>query len=163
MLSSRNVFLAYGNSSSASHPRRLDRQSLRAPREVELEVEVLRRSVRQHLGADAGQARPQPPLERPQSLPLHPVYGVAVRVALADGLREQALAPVRFVAVRAREVHLAAAQAVRLLARVEAGASGTVDRDIERHAARLARDVGGDRQQLFGFVLVGFRTLSIDA
>src|SRR5882672_3677835 len=47
---------------SAPHPRRLDRQTLRPPREIQLEVEVLGRAVGQHLGAYPRQAGAQPAL-----------------------------------------------------------------------------------------------------
>src|SRR5215472_14013042 len=103
----------------ATHPRRLDRQPLCPPREVELEVEVLRCTIGKHLGADARETRAKAPLERPNGLPLHSVRWVTVGLSLADRLGEQALAPVRLVAVRARKVHLAAPQAVRRLAGVE--------------------------------------------
>src|SRR5262249_25634974 len=56
-----------------------------------------------------------------------------------------------------------AAQAVRLLARVEVRPRGAVDRRAHRKPARLARDVGGDRQQLLRLVLEGLGALAPDA
>src|SRR5260221_10889419 len=134
------------NSSSAPHARRLDRQTLRAPCEIQLEVEIFLRAVRQHLGANPREAGAQAALERAHGLPLHAIRRVGVGVALADGLGEQPLAPLRVVAVRARQVHLSAAQMVGGATRLEMRARRALDARLDRQAERLARDVGGERE-----------------
>src|SRR6266571_2945893 len=93
---------------SAPHAGRLDRQPLSAPSEEELEFEVFLRAVRQHLGADPREAGAEATFQRPHGLPLHAIRRVGVGMALADGLGEQPLPPLRVVTVRAREVHLSA-------------------------------------------------------
>src|SRR5712691_6459642 len=84
-------------------------------------------------------------------------------MALADRLREQALAPVRVVAVAAGEVHLPAALMVRGAAGLEVRARGAFDADGDRHAARLAREVGREREQLIGLVAQGAGTHALGA
>src|SRR5581483_1907714 len=143
----------------APHPRRLDLQPLGPPREEELEVEVLGRAVGQHLRAHAREAGAQAPLLRAERLPFHAVRRVRGRVALADGLGEEALAPVLLVALRAREVHLAAASVVCGAARLEVRARRPVDADVDRQPARLARDVSGDRKQFLRLVRERLRAL----
>src|SRR6266852_2700378 len=144
-----------GAADLASHARCLDRQALCAPGEVELEVEIFLRAVRQHLGAYSGEAGAQPALERTHRLPFHAIGRVGVGMALADGLGEQALAPLRVVAVRAREVHLSAPQMIGRATRLEMRASRALDARLDRQAERLARDVGGEREQLLGLVTQG--------
>src|SRR6266699_1092308 len=107
---------------SAPHARGLDRKPLRAPGEIQLDVEVFLRAVGQHLRAYSRQAGTYPALERTHGLPLEAIGGIGVGMALADRLREQPLPPVRVVAVAAREVHLPAAQIVGRAAGLEARA-----------------------------------------
>ena len=78
-------------------------------------------------------------------------------MTLADGFGEQSLAPLRVVAVRARQVHLSAPQVVRRASRFEMRARRAVDARRDRQAERLARDIGGEREQLLGFVTQGLR------
>src|SRR5712691_3393764 len=120
--------------SSAPHARRLDLQPLSAPGEQQLEVEIFLRTVGQHLGAYSGEAGAQTALERAHRLPLHAIRRVGVGVALADGLGEQALAPLRVVTVRAREVHLSAPQMVGGAAGFEMRARRAVDARRDRQA-----------------------------
>src|SRR5438270_9750085 len=140
------------NSSSAPHARRLDRQPLSAPGEEELEVEIFPRTVGQHLGAYPRQAGAQAAFERAHRLPLHTIRRVGVGMALADGLGEQPLAPLRVVTVSARQVHLSAAQMVGDAARIEMRSRRAVDARRDRSPKRLAREVGGEREQLLGLV-----------
>src|SRR5712691_9308932 len=60
----RSAFHAEQARRSAPHARRLDRHPLRAPGEVEFEVEIFLRTIGQHLGAYPRQAGAQPALER---------------------------------------------------------------------------------------------------
>jgi hypothetical protein len=63
--------------------------------------------------------------------------------------------------VRARQVHLPAALAVGRFARVEVRSRGPGDARRDRHPFRLARDVGGDREQFLRLVLEGLSALVI--
>src|SRR5690349_5910056 len=157
------IFWSSGDSSSAPHPGRLDRQPLRPPGEVQLEVEVFGRSVRQHLGVDSREAGAQAALQRTQDLPLQAISGVGVRLALADSLREQPFSPLRVVTVAAREIHLSPAQMIGGLSRLEMRSCGAVYAHGDPLAARLARDVSGDGEELLGFVPEGLGALVADA
>src|SRR5438270_8663254 len=86
-------FFRRPNSSSAPHARRLDRQPLSAPREIQLEIQIFLRTVGQHLGAYSREAGAQAALERAHRLPFHAIRRVGVGMSLADGLGEQPLAP----------------------------------------------------------------------
>ena len=80
---------------------------LRARLQVELELDQFRRAVIVGLGADAGDAGAQPPLQRPQRLPLQPVERIAGRVRLGDRRSRKALVPIIVVAIAAAEIELA--------------------------------------------------------
>src|SRR5712672_1175839 len=84
-------------------------------------------------------------------------------MALADGLGEQPLAPLRVMAVRAREVHLSAAQMIGGAPRFEMRARRAGYARSERHAQRLAREVSGKREQLLRLVTQGLRSHALAA
>src|SRR6267143_867937 len=98
--------------SSAPHGRRFDRQPVGAPHEEQLELEHRVGPVGRQLGVQAEHARPDPALERAHLLPLQAISRVAVRLPLAQRLGAQVLAPVLLVAMRAGEIHLAAARVI---------------------------------------------------
>src|SRR5262245_51227641 len=64
----------------------------------------------------------------------------------------QALAPIVVVALRARKVELALPAIERLAPGRNEGRRGLILADGDRHAARLAGDVCGDREELPGLV-----------
>src|SRR5712671_4977456 len=84
-------------------------------------------------------------------------------MALADGLREQPLAPLRVMAVRAREVHLSAPQMVGGATRLEMRARRAGYARSDRHVQRLAREVSGKREQLLRLVTQRLRPHAIAA
>ena len=94
---------------SRSYGGRFDRQAAPAPREVGLELGKQRVAVGRHLGMDAREAGAQPPLERPERLPLEPVERVAGRMRLRDHAAGEMPAPILIVALRAGHVELALA------------------------------------------------------
>src|SRR6266508_3670436 len=103
------------------------------------------------LGANPDETVAQPPLERAEPLPLQPVERVPGRVPLRNDVAREPPSPVVVVTVAAGQIELA-------LSPVEGGATGSevrlrllVDRDLDRQAARLARDVGSQREQLPAF------------
>src|SRR5256885_15807717 len=118
----------------------------------QLEIEIFLRAVGQHLGANPREARAQTALEGAHGLPLHAIRRIGVGMALADSLGEQPLAPLRVVTVSARQVHLSAPQVVGGAARFEMRARCAVDARRDRNAERLAREVGGEGEQLLGLV-----------
>src|SRR5882762_5745897 len=138
--------------SSAPHGGRFDRQPVGAPHEEQLELQRRVGPVRWQLGVQAEHARPDPALERAHLLPLEAISRIAVRLPLAQRLGAQALAPVLLMAVRAGEIHLAAARVIRFSARVQLLSRGI---DLDWHATRLMRDIGGEREQLVRLVREG--------
>jgi len=120
----------------------------RAPHEEQLEIHELGGAVFVRFGADPDETVAQPPLERAEPLPLQPVERVPGRVRLRNEVAREPPAPVVVMTLAAGQIELP-------LAPVEGGATGIeerlrplVDRDLDRQAARLARDVGGQREQL---------------
>src|SRR4051794_6168533 len=83
---------------SSPHAGRFQRQALRAPREVELDVGQLGRARRWHLRAHAEQARAYASLQRAQVLPLEAISGKRGGLPLAERLVQQAFAVVLVVA-----------------------------------------------------------------
>src|SRR5262245_17025835 len=81
---------------------------------------------------------------------------------LGYDVAREAPAPVVVVALAAREVQLALAPRERGAAGLEERPRALVDRDIDRHAARLARDVRGQRQELTTLVRERRRLLALD-
>ena len=69
---------------SRPHRRRLHRHARGPLRQVQLQLHQLRRAGRERLGAHAGHAAAQAPLQRAQALPFEPVDRVAGRVRLRD-------------------------------------------------------------------------------
>src|SRR5581483_1557702 len=136
---------------SAPHAGRLDREPLRPPREIELELRELGRALGRHRRTDAEEARAKPPLERSERLPFEPVRRPRVAVSLADRLGEQTPAGVLLVTARARQVHLAATRVIEVAGARPRGVRGTVDRYVERQAARRVRDRARQREQVLGF------------
>ena len=137
--------------SSSAHARRLERNALRAPREIQLDVGELACARRRHLRADAEQARANAPLQRTDSLPFEPIRRKCTRMTLAEGLGKQALSPVLIVALRAREVHLPVPLAVERAAAFERRARGPVDGYGDGHSTRLVGNPGRQRQQVVVF------------
>src|SRR5258708_34778571 len=66
------------------HGGRFHLEPARAPHQVELEIDILRRPVRVGLGPHPGHAVAQPPLQRAEALPFQPVDRIAVGMALRD-------------------------------------------------------------------------------
>src|SRR5438093_1435506 len=83
----------------------LERKPLRAPGKIELEVRQLARAGRRHFRTDAVIACTDAPLQRPEHLPFEAVRRERIAVSLADGLGEEALAPILVVALRAGQIH----------------------------------------------------------
>ena len=71
-------------------------------------------------------------------------------MSLADVLGEQAAAGVPLVAMHAGEIHLADAALVQKLATFEMRLGIARDARLQRHPARLMRDVGRDAERRFG-------------
>src|SRR5215831_2323129 len=82
---------------------------------------------------------------------------------LRDDAPRELLAPVVVVAQRARQVELALAAVKGFASGFEKRLRLRVDLRRDRQAARLQRDVGGEREQLFALVGEGRRFLAIDA
>src|SRR5215831_4985232 len=82
---------------------------------------------------------------------------------LRDDAACELLAPVVVVAQRAREVELALAAVEGFASGFEKGLRLRVDLRVDRHPARLAGDVGGEREQLLALVGERSRFLVIDA
>ena len=81
--------------------RRIDGKPRRALRQVELEIDQLRRAIRVRLGTYADHAPAKATLKRPGRLPLEPVDRVARRVALRDHAAADAATRVVVVTLRA--------------------------------------------------------------
>src|SRR5438874_7148470 len=126
-----------------AYARNFERQALRSPSEVELEISELRRARTRHFGADPEEARPDPPLQRAERLPFQPIGRKGVAMPLTEGLGVQTLAPALLVTLTAGEIHLAVSRRIQRAAAFEARARRSVDAHGERHAARLHRHVGG--------------------
>ena len=132
--------------------RRLHRHA-RGPRhQIKLQLDQFRRAVIIGLRADAGDAGAQPPLQRSQRLPLQPIDRIAGRMRLRDRRSRELLVPIVVMAIGAAEIELALPLHEqfaplgdeRLKLRIAAG--------LDRHAARLLRDEGGECQQFAAFV-----------
>src|SRR5207248_1587016 len=96
----------------------LELHAARAPHEIELELDHLRRAVGVRLGARAGHAVSQAPLERAHALPLQPVDRIAGRMRLRYRRAGEASPPVVVVALRAGEIELALPSLVERATRV---------------------------------------------
>src|SRR5439155_7794263 len=101
------------------------------------------------LCAHTGETAAQAALEGAQALPLEAVEGISGRMGLRDGAAGELSAPVVVVALGAGEIELALAAMEGFSACIEKGFAARVDRDIDRQAARLHRDIRGQREQLF--------------
>src|SRR2546426_6962170 len=135
--------------SLAPHGGRFDRQPVGAPDEEQLKLAHRVGAVRRQLGVQAEHAGPDAALERTHLLPLQAISRVAVRLPLAQRLGAQVVAPVLLVAVRAGEIHLAAARVIRFSANVQLLSRWI---DLDRHASRLVCDIGSEREQLVRLV-----------
>src|SRR6266850_6567233 len=107
---------------------RLDLHSPRTPHQEELQIDEFCGAEVGHLRADPGETVAQPPLERPQALPLQAVQRVSGRVRLRDDAAGEALAPVVVVALGAGEVELALAAMEGFPAGLEKRLAPRVDR-----------------------------------
>src|SRR6266480_841773 len=125
---------------------RLQHHPARPPHQIELEVHEFLRAVRVRLGAYADEAIAQPALQRAEPLPFQPVDRVSGRMRLRDGTSGQLLAPVVVVALRTGKIKLALPAIKDVSSGIKKRLHSLVDRDLDRHAARLPRDIGGDRQ-----------------
>ena len=103
------------------------------------------------------------PLQRPERLPFEAVRRERIAVSLADGLGEQALAPILVVALRAGQIHLTVPRMEERAPAVERRFRRTIDRDRERHAARLAGNVRSESEQIVGFARPGRQPLPLHA
>src|SRR5439155_824913 len=83
-----------------------------------------------------------------ETLPLEAVDGIAGRVRLRDGVAGQAPAPVIVVTLAAGEVQLTLPSVERGPAAVEERLRPGIGGDVDRQAARLARHVRRQRQEL---------------
>src|SRR4029077_17295686 len=132
-----------GESAAVSRPHRgrVHRHAAGAPHQKRLERDRVRRAERVSLGAQAEQAVAQPPLQRPEALPLQPIDRISGWMRLRDHAAGKLLAPVVVVTLRAGQIELslaafeqrAAARDDRLHARIVL---------FDRHPPRLARDEG---------------------
>src|SRR5712692_8278035 len=127
---------------------RLERHPRRAPHQVELEIDELGRAVFIRFRADSDQTVAQPSLERAESLPLQPVDRVPRRVRLWDDVARKPPSPVVVVTLAAGQVELALAAMEDRAAGIQERLRALIDRDLDRQAARLARDVDGQGQEL---------------
>src|SRR5262249_33215212 len=135
----------------------------RPPQQVELEIDQLLRAEFRHLRADAERAAAQPPLERAQVLPLQPVDRIPGRMRLRYHRARELFSPVVVVALGAGEVELALAAVVSFSPGLEESLRLRVDPGRDRQSARLARDVGFEREQLLALVREGRCLLAVRA
>src|SRR5260221_13360910 len=117
------------------HGRGLDLHPPRPPHQEKLQIDELGGAEVGHLRADAGEAVAQPPLERPQALPLQAVQRVSGRARLRDDAAGDALAPVVVVALGAGVVELALAALEGFPTGPEKRIAPRVDQDADRQAA----------------------------
>ena len=120
--------------SSAANGWCLDGKTAAAPREVELESEILIRAVGVWLGDDGFIAPAEHTLPRTEGLPGEAIDREAVDHAVADHVAAQAPARILLVTVAAGEVELAAPSCVFALAGVKGGGSGPADIRVKGHA-----------------------------
>ena len=129
------------------HRRRLHRHAAGTRHQIELEFDQFRRAVVVRLGANAREAGAQAALQRSQRLPLQPVQRIAGRMSLRDRRSRQPLVPIVVVAVAAGEIELALPQHEAIAALGDEGRELRIGAGLDRRAARLPRDEGGQRQQ----------------
>src|SRR5258706_1785154 len=122
---------------------RLDLHSPRTPHQEELQIDEFCGAEVGHLRADPGEAVAQPPLERPQALPLQAIERVTGGVSLRNHAAREVLPPVVVVSQGAGEFELALAAMAGFPARLQERPGTRVDRRLDRKPARLARDISG--------------------
>ena len=115
------------------------------------------------LRAHADEAVAQPALERAQALPLQPVERIAGRVRLRDDVAGELAAPVVVVALAQARLSWPWRRSKVARPASRNGCVRAIDRDVDRQAARLARDVGGQREQLLALPGERRRLLPLDA
>src|SRR5262249_16428310 len=142
---------------------RLDRHAPRAPHQEELEIEQLGGAIVIRLRPYPDQAVAQPSLERAESLPFQAVDRIPGRVGLRYDVAREPSPPVIVVALAAGEIEPALAAIEDRAAGLEKRLRAAVDPDLDWQPARLARDVGGQGQQLSALVGERRRLLSVDA
>src|SRR5262245_63612181 len=130
------------------HRRRLDRHAAGAPHQEQLEVDELGRTDWIVVDPHAADAVAQPPLQRADVLPFEAIERVAGWMRLRDRRARELLLPIVIVALRASEIELALAAIERRATRFQERPRALVDGDIDRHATRLPRHVGVEREQV---------------
>lgn len=77
-------------------------------------------------------------------LPFKPIGGIAVEVALTDGIGAKAFTPMLIMALRAGEIELSAPREEIGFTVLKMRAGSAVNRNRRRHAFRLVRNIGGE-------------------
>ena len=129
------------------HRRRLDRQAARAPHQEQLEVDEFGRAVGIGLGAHADQAIAQPPLQRAEALPFEPIERIAGRMRLRDRRAGELLPQLSSWHCAQERLSWPWRRSKDCAAGVDERPRLLVVRDLDRHAARLPADIGGEREQ----------------
>ena len=128
-------------------PRARKAAVLRPLREIQLQRHQIVGAERRLFGSHTVEAGTQPPLHGAQCLPLQPIRRPSIGLPLAHGFREQGLAPVPVVAMRAGQVHLADALEVERLAAFVAVCCWPRHVHLDGDVLRLVRHEGRERQQ----------------
>src|SRR5262249_13278787 len=145
------------------HRRCFDRHAARAPHQIEFEIDILGCAQGIGDGAHSEQAVTQPPLQRSERLPFKAIEWISRRVALGDRGAGELLAPVVVVTLCTREIELSLALREQLAAGLQEGLGALVVRDFDRHAVRLAPDIGREREQLLALERKRRRSLLLRA
>src|SRR5262245_53857104 len=135
----------------------------RPPHQEELEVDQLGRAELIRLGANPDEAIPETPLERAYALPLEAIERVPGRVSLRDHVARELLSPVIVVTLGACEIQLALAAIPRRAPGSDERLHTLIRGNLDGEPARLARDVGAQREQLAAFPGERRRLLPLDA
>ena len=139
-------------SASGRYRRALHLHAAGARHQIELEFNQFRRAVVIGLGADAGDAAAQAPLQRTQRLPLQPVDRVAGRMRLGDRRPRELPVPVVVMAIGAGEIELALALHEELAALRDKRRELRIVAGRDRDIARLLRDKSFQREQIVALV-----------
>src|SRR5262249_35141274 len=119
-----------------------------AGHEIELELDQLRRTEIIGLRPYTCHAGAQAALQRAERLPFQPIKRIAGGVSLRDRRSRQPLVPDLLMAIVAGEVELALPLGVERAAFGDERLELRIRPDLDRTAARLLRDEGGDCQQI---------------
>src|SRR5262249_27087360 len=130
---------------------RVHQHPARAPHQEELEVDEFGRAELIRLGANADEAIPEASLERAHALPLEAIERVSGRVGLRDRVARELLSPVVVVTLCAREIQLALTPIPGCAPGGDEWLHALIHGNLDGQPARLARDVGAQREQLSAF------------